>query len=69
MGGIPELIRDGVTGLMFEAGNPDDLENKIKLLLETPMMLETFTANCKESLFETPETYYQQLLKIYGDKE
>jgi glycosyltransferase involved in cell wall biosynthesis len=69
MGGIPELIEDGVTGLMFEAGNVDDLEKKLRFLLETPTILETYIANCKEVSFETPETYYQQLIKIYGDKK
>ena len=67
MGGIPELIEEGKTGLMFEAGNADDLEQKLRLLLETPTAVETFASNCKEVSFETPETYYQQLQKIYGE--
>lgn len=66
MGGIPELIQEGTTGLMFEAGNADDLEKKLRYLLETPTVLETYTANCRKVSFETPETYYQQMLKIYG---
>lgn len=69
IGGIPELVEEQKTGLMFEAGNADDLEKKLRFLLETPMILETYTANCREVSFETPETYYQQLVKIYGDKE
>ena len=67
MGGIPELIQDKKTGLMFEAGNVDDLEKKLRYLLETPNILETYTANCKNLSFETPETYYQQIMKIYGE--
>jgi len=69
MGGIPELIEEGITGLMFEAGNADDLEKKLRFLLKTPMILETYTSNCKEVSFETPETYYRQLTRVYGDKE
>ena len=46
----------------------DDLESKLRYLLETPAVLETFTATCAEVSFETPETYYQQMLSIYGDE-
>ena len=67
MGGIPELIREGETGLMFEAGNADDLEEKLKYFLENPAVIESYTANCREVSFETPETYYQQIQKIYGE--
>lgn len=67
MGGIPELIREEKTGLMFEAGNVDDLEEKLRYLLETPTVLEAYTDNCKAVSFETPQTYYQQILKLYGE--
>ncbi len=67
MGGIPELIKEGETGLMFEAGNPDDLEEKIRFLMDNPENLKAFTENCKDVTFETPESYYQQLIKIYGE--
>lgn len=67
MGGIPELIREGKTGLMFTAGSPDDLEAKLRYLLETPGVLAGYTENCKGVTFETPETYYQKMLKIYGE--
>lgn len=67
MGGIPELILEGKTGLMFEAANVDDLEYKLRYLLESPTVIEAFTANCREASFETPETYCQQILNIYGE--
>lgn len=68
MGGIPELIDEGKTGLLFEAGNVDDLEEKLRYLLETPCAIETFTQNCSNVSFETPDTYYEKLMKIYEDK-
>ena len=67
MGGIPELIQEGKTGLMFEAGNADDLEQQLRYLLETPTILDTYTKNCKNVSYETPETYYQQMMKFYGE--
>lgn len=67
MGGIPELIKDGKTGLIFEAGNSDDLESKLRYLLESKDVLNEFTENCKYTDFETPDTYYDRLIKIYGE--
>ena len=67
MGGIPELIQEGKTGLMFEAANADDLERKIRYLLEEPGVMEEYTKNCKNISFETPDTYYKHLMKIYGE--
>ena len=67
MGGIPELIQEGKTGLLFAAGDPDDLEKQLRYLLESPAVLGEYTANCRQLSFETPDTYYQKLLKIYGE--
>ena len=67
IGGIPELIQEGKTGLLFEAGNADDLESKLRYLLETPGVLEQYTENCKHSTFETPGSYYEKLMQIYGE--
>jgi len=67
MGGIPELIDDGKTGLIFEAGNPDDLEEKLRYILEGDGVLEQFTENCKYFEFESPQTYYEKLMKVYGE--
>lgn len=68
IGGIPELIQDGKTGLLFEAGNAEDLESKLRYLLENEAVLSEFTQNCNTLSFETPNSYYQKLLKIYGEE-
>ena len=67
IGGIPELIEDGKTGLLFEAGNADDLEAKLRYLLESRTVLEQYTENCKNVKFESPDTYYEKLMRIYGE--
>ena len=36
IGGIPELVLDGVTGLLFEPGNVIDLKNKLQQLWDDP---------------------------------
>ena len=66
MGGAPELLTDGKTGVIFEAGNVDDLEQKLNKLLRTVGLLEQYAANCLEEEFETPVSYYEKLMTIYG---
>ncbi len=65
MGGIPELIDEGVTGELFEAGDAEDLERKIRLIIDNSEKLDKYTNNCKSVCFETPESYYDKLVKIY----
>ncbi len=67
LGGIPELISENETGLIFEAGNADELVKKLRFLLETEGKLEEFTENCKKAQFETAETYYEKIMQIYGE--
>ena len=38
MGGIPELIKEGETGLLFEAGNSLDLTEKIKYIIDDKIL-------------------------------
>ncbi len=64
-GGIPELLRGGGCGLLFEAGNPQDLAEKICRLWNDEKLLKQFEDKGKIPL-ESAESYYQKLLKLYG---
>lgn len=66
MGGAPELLTDGKTGEIFEAGNADSLERAIRKMLHTDGLLERYTEACLQQKFETPDSYYQKLMGIYG---
>ena len=66
MGGIPELIEEGKTGELFEAGNAAQLEEKLRKLLFTPGLAEAYSKNCTNAQFETPDSYYEKLLAVYG---
>jgi glycosyltransferase involved in cell wall biosynthesis len=66
MGGIPELITEGETGELFEAGNAAQLEEKLRKLLFTPGLAERYSENCRHAAFETPESYYEKLMEIYA---
>ena len=66
MGGIPELIEEGKTGELFEAGNAAQLAEKLRKLLFTPGLAARYSENCKNAKFETPDSYYEKLLAVYG---
>lgn len=66
IGGIPELIDEGRTGELFEAGNPEELETKLRKILLTKETVRKYSENCKTKPFETPDTYYHKLMEIYG---
>jgi glycosyltransferase involved in cell wall biosynthesis len=40
IGGLPSTVTDGVTGLLCESGDPDDLARKLELLLNDPGLRE-----------------------------
>lgn len=66
MGGIPELIAEGQSGELFEAGNADDLEEKLQTLLFTPGRVQQYSEMCRLQKFETSVSYYEKLMTIYG---
>lgn len=66
MGGIPELIEEGKTGELFEAGNAAQLAEKLRKLLFTPGLAAHYSESCKNAKFETPDSYYEKLLAVYG---
>ena len=65
IGGIPELIDEGVTGELFEFRNPDDLEAKLVSLWNDPQRCARYAANC--ATFEPMCTgrYLEELMATY----
>jgi glycosyltransferase involved in cell wall biosynthesis len=66
MGGIPELIHEGETGELFDAGNADSLEKALRKVLFTPGLAAQYSENCRNYQAETRETYYEKLMAVYG---
>ena len=67
IGGIPELVCDNVTGVLFQSGNEEDLYNKIKKLWFEKERLQKYTENCRIRRFDTVEEYCHKLLLLYAD--
>lgn len=68
IGGIPELIKVGKTGELFESGNKSDLKLKIEKLWTDKELTDDYIKNCKDISFDTIEVYTDKLMKIYSGK-
>ncbi|MDE7267511.1 MAG: glycosyltransferase [Lachnospiraceae bacterium] len=66
LGGTPELLQDGMTGELFEAGNAAELKEKIARLWEHPEICDKYRENCKNIKFDTIEEYCGKIVrKVY----
>ena len=66
IGGIPELVDNGVTGELFESKNVADLQQKIDTLWQNDNLCSKYSQNCKNKSFILIEDYYNRLLQIYN---
>lgn len=67
IGGIPEIVKDGVTGFTFRPGDPKDLREKITKLASDPTLIEKYGRSARMTAEKEygPETHYAGLMKIY----
>jgi len=67
IGGIPELVRDGDTGLTFTASDSADLHSKIMVFLGNPQSVERMGRNARRFVEEElgAEVHYKKLMDIY----
>jgi glycosyltransferase involved in cell wall biosynthesis len=68
IGGIPELVKDGVRGLTFEPRNADDLRLKIQYLRNNSAIIEEMGRKARVFVEEELNApgHYQRLMKIYN---
>lgn len=69
IGALAELIEDGVTGLLFESGNADDLAAKLKWAQQNPEKMRQMGRNARKKYEAeyTADQNYNQLIAIYRD--
>ncbi len=66
IGGIPELIQAGKTGLLYKSGDVDALCDQIHLLWQDDNRAKEMHEACRDLSFDTIDEYLEKLLKIYG---
>ena len=67
IGGIPEQIEDGKTGLLFEMGNENELKEKMITLINNPELRSKMGKAARQKLEDeySLENHCQKLLNIY----
>jgi len=67
LGALPEIVDDGVTGLLFEPGNAADLAEKIRYLWDRPELCRRMGRAARERAIRewSPDVHYSRLMEIY----
>lgn len=67
LGSMAEIVKDGVTGLHFEPGDPHDLARKAQWMQEHPEECRKMGENARREYEEkyTPEKNYEMLMDVY----
>jgi glycogen synthase len=66
-GGLPEMVKDDVTGLVFETGNADALAARTLELCESPELAERLGNAARQSAVAecSPDAIYDHTMKLY----
>ncbi len=67
IGGIPELVKDGANGLLFEPGNAKDLAEKINRMVNNKQTAREMGLSAQSMINDaySPQAYYERLIEIY----
>ena len=65
IGGIPEIMRDGETGVLFKSGDAGDLRRKIEMIWNDRTLNERYCQDATSMVFDTVDEYVQKLMKVY----
>lgn len=66
IGGIPELIEEGVSGMTFTSGDADDLKEKLQKMANTEFDYTAIAVNAPR--LYGAERYYNEIIKMYQNK-
>jgi glycosyltransferase involved in cell wall biosynthesis len=69
LGGMAEVVEDGISGLHFEAGNAVDLADKVQQLLDDPKRCEAMGRAARKQFLEHygPQKNLAHLERIYAE--
>ena len=65
IGGLPELVDEGVTGLLMERGDAHDLAVKMKTLWDNPELCRSMGVPGEGVREYSEDVYYARLMTIY----
>ena len=65
IGGIPELVKDGISGELFTPASVNELTNKIALLWADDDKASKYRNGCSNICFDTSKQYCKKIAEIY----
>jgi glycosyltransferase involved in cell wall biosynthesis len=68
LGGMSEIVEDGVTGYLFEKGNVTELAEKLRALYQSPGLCQKMGQAGREKALAqySPEVVYKRLMEIFS---
>lgn len=67
IGGMKELVHDGVHGLLFEVKNSKDLAQKMLSIIEDPQQLSVFRENLRNQSIQSIDEHAHELAEVYQE--
>lgn len=69
IGGIPELVKDNETGLLYEFDSIEELTNKMEILFKDKTLAKKYGFQARKQAIECfdKEKYYNDILEIYSE--
>ena len=67
IGGLPEIIEEGLTGSLFEPGNAEDLARQVRCLWEDPQLCRRMGIAGRQKVMRqyTEDAYFHNLMAVY----
>jgi len=67
IGPLPEIVKDGVNGIVFDSGNADSLRRQVQRACQAPGLLERLSVGARKTFEQsyTEEVNYRALMSIY----
>lgn len=68
IGGVPEQIEDGVSGILYEPGNAEELARNIKFVIDNFQKMKSMSLKANEVVVKrfSPEVFQKNLLAIFN---
>ena len=67
LGGVPEIVRDGINGLLFDPFKNGDLSEKVERLLKEPTLLKRLCKGAQETGIDNIEEHTDKVIRVYED--
>ncbi len=69
IGGIPELVKDGITGLLFSSGDAHELAQKVEYCLHNKDHVRHMGREARKRVEEiySPKVHYGRILALYSE--